>query len=105
MGGLSSGQDFQMTEHSPSKASDGSVSNSENLSEPSESDELIHSLGTPLTIISGYVQLLRRRNRDKEGSEAAALERSLEAIEGAVDRMKDIVAAHRDLRCSHDSGK
>jgi light-regulated signal transduction histidine kinase (bacteriophytochrome) len=92
-----------MTEHSPSKASDGSVTDAGQLPEPSESDALIHSLGTPLTIISGYVQLLRRRNRDKEGSEAAALDRSLEAIEGAVDRMRDIVAEHRNEQAGHDA--
>jgi light-regulated signal transduction histidine kinase (bacteriophytochrome) len=94
-----------MTEQSPSKACDGPLSGPDKLPEPYESGELIHSLGTPLTIISGYVQLLRRRNRDKDGSEAAALERSLEAIEGAVDRMKDIVAQHRDVHCSQDSGE
>ena len=91
-----------MTKHPRLKASDKSEPDSGHLAEPSETDELIHSLGTPLTIISGYVQLLRRRNKQKDGNEAAALDRSLEAIEGAVDRMKQIVAEHREAQTHQD---
>ena len=50
-------------------------------------DELLHQLGTPLTIISGHAQLLRRRTRHMVGDDAATLDRSLEAIEVAVQRM------------------
>lgn len=91
-----------MTDNSSPEASEECEEPTEKLPAPSETEEMIHSLGTPLTIISGYVQLLRRRNRRKAGLDDAALERSLQAIEGAVDRMKDIVAEHRSAHPDHD---
>lgn len=60
--------------------------------------EMLHQLRTPLTIISGYVQLLRRRNHRQEDGQADGLERSLHAIESAVDRMRDIIGERHDPR-------
>lgn len=54
-------------------------------------DELLHQLGTPLTIISGHTQLLQRRTRHMIGNDAATLDRSLRAIEGAVQRMVTVL--------------
>lgn len=50
-------------------------------------DELLHQLGTPLTIISGHTQLLRRRTRHVVGDDVATLDRSLKGIERAVQSM------------------
>lgn len=89
-----------MTQQPPSNNPDGRTSETEDVS--GSADDMLHRLGTPLTIISGYAQLIRRRNRKYAGEEAEAMDRSLRAIESAVDRMKDIVAEHRE---EDDSGE
>ena len=95
-----------MAQHESSNTPGDSTSPSDSLPDApqksSEAEDLIHDLGTPLTIISGYVQLLRRRNRGKSEGDAAAMERSLEAIEGAVERMKKIVSEHRRQQSEED---
>lgn len=86
---------FPMNQQPPQKEPDDPLTDSgEDLVLP-ESDEMLHRLGTPLTIINGYVQLLRRRNRARAGQDADVMETSLAAIEGAVNRMKSIVDEHR----------
>lgn len=51
---------------------------------------LAHAIGAPLTVIKGHAQLIRRRAKARDDGEAAALERSIAAIELAV---QTIVAA------------
>lgn len=84
-----------MTQHPPQEEPDDAFTDPKPDPDVPESDQMLHRLGTPLTIINGYVQLLRRRNRMKSGQDAVAMETSLAAIEGAVNRMKAIVDEHR----------
>lgn len=92
-----------MSEESAPEATDTPETELEASPRLSDSNELLHNLGTPLTIICGHVQLLRRRNRGKDGSDADALERSLDAMEGAVDRMREVVWERRAAECTPDS--
>ena len=94
-----------MTEEPALRAPDESGRNPEKQDKRSEADELLHDLGTPLTIVSGYVQLIRRRNRGQPGREADALERSLDAMEDAIERMREVVLNHRNTDCSAGAGE
>jgi hypothetical protein len=49
-------------------------------------------LAAPLTVIKAHAQLIRRRAKEQTAENPAALERSLEAIERAVQCMVTILA-------------
>lgn len=48
---------------------------------------LIHRIGGSLTVIKGHAQLIRRRDQGHEDARARYIERSLLAIEHAVDEI------------------
>lgn len=52
---------------------------------------LAHQIRTPLTVIQGHTHLMRRRVKQCGAAEAAALERSLAAIELAVQETVSVV--------------
>lgn len=102
-----------MSHRSPRKNVPGSPSDPEprddcegRHDEHVEPDEFTHRLGTSLTIISGYLQLLRRRSRGGMGADPETLRRSLNAMEHAVRKMRDAVDEHlaRDGESEGDHG-
>jgi signal transduction histidine kinase len=80
-----------MTDRPSSKASDDSSPKPTHVQKISLPDELLHQLGTPLTIISGHTQLLQRRTKHLADDDVAVLDRSLRAIDGAVQRMVTVL--------------
>lgn len=54
---------------------------------------MAHAVGSPLTVIKGHAQLIRRRARGRDDDNAVALERSVVAIEAAVARIMVAIAA------------
>lgn len=78
----------------PEKRPDGSLTDPRDQQQRAlGSAHFLHQLGTPLTVIRGEAQLIRRRSRT-QGTDDAALLRSLTAIDAAVQRMITVLTEY-----------
>lgn len=70
-----------------------------------DSASLVHRFSAPLTVIKGNAQLIRRRAKGLDDVDAVVLERSVVAIELAVQRIVSGLAVTRGMPTIGDSEK